>query len=746
MAGRTISGTYSAQVTLTSAGDNPATIDTGSLLQAGLYGSAFAQWVVTNHGIVQGATGIALEAGGTVLNQDLIDGIAAGVYLVNPGIVTNIGTITADGTSGVSIGLRGGGTVFNQSQGTIGGVLYGVGSSNFVTVTNYGLIGPAADIGVATSSGLITNMAGATIQGTRNGVRIYDGGTVENAGTIAGGIAAVHIYAGATGLVKVDPGAVFLGTVDGGNAPGGGFVSTLEFAAGTAGVIGTLSDSNTQFINFEQIVIDPNANWDVSTGATLSAGVTLTVDGVLDAGSPGNTIANYGLVDIGNGGVLTIAGYLGGTGPVTIQANGEFAVTGSAAATEAVTFAGPNGLLRIADTGSFGAGINGFAPRDTIDLTGLTFVAGATASISGGILSITSGGVTDTLLAGGLADDTRFSTVAIPGETGTELGVLCFCAGTRIRTPSGEMSVEHLKTGDMVLTHTGTARSIAWIGTGRTLATRGRRTAATPVILRKGALADNVPYEDLHVTKGHAFYVDGVLIPVEFLVNHRSIFWDDRAREVLLYHVELDTHDVLIANGAPAESYRDDGNRWLFQNANTGWDQPPKPPCAPVLTGGPEVDAAWHRLLKRSGPRPGQPVTEDPGLHLLVDGKRLEAGRRHGGTYTFSLPARSADVRIVSRAGVPAELGFARDPRLLGVALHRIELCQGTRLRVVDISDPRLTAGFHAFESDISLRWTNGEAILPAELFEAFDGPLQVVLHLAGSTQYLLLHDMETAA
>jgi hypothetical protein len=30
---------------------------------------------------------------------------------------------------------------------------------------------------------------------------------------------------------------------------------------------------------------------------------------------------------------------------------------------------------------------------------------------------------------------------------------------------------------------------------------------------------------------------------------------------VKIYRVELDSHDVLLANGAPAESYRDDGNR-----------------------------------------------------------------------------------------------------------------------------------------------------------------------------------------
>jgi Hint domain len=97
------------------------------------------------------------------------------------------------------------------------------------------------------------------------------------------------------------------------------------------------------------------------------------------------------------------------------------------------------------------------------------------------------------------------------------------------------------------------------------LATRGRRSAATPVIVRKGALAHNVPHLGLHITKGHSLYLDGVLIPVEFLVNHRSILWDDRAQEVTVFHLELDAHDVLVANGAAAESYRDDGNRLMFQ-------------------------------------------------------------------------------------------------------------------------------------------------------------------------------------
>ena len=126
------------------------------------------------------------------------------------------------------------------------------------------------------------------------------------------------------------------------------------------------------------------------------------------------------------------------------------------------------------------------------------------------------------------------------------------------------------------------------------------------------------------MTKAHSLYIDDVLIPVEFLVNHRTILWDDRAQEVEIYHVELDSHDVLVANGAPAESYRDDGNRWLFQNANSGWHLPPQDPYAPVLTGGPVVDGVWRRLLDRAGPRALPPMTDDPDLHLVIDGARLD--------------------------------------------------------------------------------------------------------------------------
>lgn len=318
-----------------------------------------------------------------------------------------------------------------------------------------------------------------------------------------------------------------------------------------------------------------------------------------------------------------------------------------------------------------------------------------------------------------------------------EVTAVCFCAGTCIATPLGKVCVESLSVGDEVITASGKTRPIIWIGTGRVLARRGRRNAATPVIVRRGALADGVPHCDLRVTKGHSLYIDGALIPVEELVNHRSILWDDHAQEVELYHIELEAHDVLLANGAPAESYRDDGNRWLFRNANSSWGGLPKEPCAPVLTDGPFVDAVWRKLLERAGPRPRLPLTDDPDLHLLVDGVRVDVALRTDMKLLFRLAAPPVTVRIVSCSAVPQELGLARDPRQLGVALRQIMVTEAARVRVMDAENEKLTDGFHAFEPKDNFRWTDGDALLPAELFDDLTGPLDVTLHIACLASYV---------
>jgi hypothetical protein len=356
-------------------------------------------------------------------------------------------------------------------------------------------------------------------------------------------------------------------------------------------------------------------------------------------------------------------------------------------------------------------------------------------------------GLTEGQLSSGPLDEsgTTFLTTRPTLDT-SPIDTACYARGTMIRTHRGEVSIEELSIGDCVVTHSGKHKPIKWIGRGQALSTGGRQHAATPVIVRKAAIADNVPVRDLRITKGHALFIDGVLIPVEELINHRSIFWDDRAQEVQIYHIELETHDVLIANGAPAESYRDDGNRWLFRNANSGWHLPPQEPCAPLLTSGPVVDAIWRRLLDRAGLRPGVPLTDDPDLHLLVDGQRVDGKARSGGVYAFHLPRRPSSVHIISRAGSPDELGIARDPRLLGVALRQAVVWRGPQMRLMEASDPALAHGFHQFEETNGLRWTDGDALLSATLFDGIDGACDVELHVGCTTWYPLFAEERSIA
>jgi hypothetical protein len=79
----------------------------------------------------------------------------------------------------------------------------------------------------------------------------------------------------------------------------------------------------------------------------------------------------------------------------------------------------------------------------------------------------------------------------------------------------------------------------------------------------------------------------------------------------------------------------------------------------------------------------------------------------------------------------------------LGVALRAIALSRGQRIKVMTADNSALTEGFHAFESDLNLRWTNGAALVPASLFEDWDKPMRLELHLDQTTFY---PDVDAAA
>lgn len=144
----------------------------------------------------------------------------------------------------------------------------------------------------------------------------------------------------------------------------------------------------------------------------------------------------------------------------------------------------------------------------------------------------------------------------------------CYCLGTRILTERGEVAVEDLSIGDRLMTPSGAIRPIKWIGC-RSYA--GWLAAGNPKVLpvtfRPGALADKVPLHALSVSPEHAMLIDGNLVPAGLLVNGRSITKAQSMDVVQYFHIELESHDVILAEGAWSETFFDDGGRGVFQNA-----------------------------------------------------------------------------------------------------------------------------------------------------------------------------------
>jgi collagen type I/II/III/V/XI/XXIV/XXVII alpha len=67
----------------------------------------------------------------------------------------------------------------------------------------------------------------------------------------------------------------------------------------------------------------------------------------------------------------------------------------------------------------------------------------------------------------------------------------------------------------------------------------------------------------VRLSPDHAIFAEGVLIPVKHLINGATI------RQVVTpaityFHVALDRHSVILAEGLPVESYLDTGDRHAF--------------------------------------------------------------------------------------------------------------------------------------------------------------------------------------
>lgn len=212
-------------------------------------------------------------------------------------------------------------------------------------------------------------------------------------------------------------------------------------------------------------------------------------------------------------------------------------------------------------------------------------------------------------------DEHEKTVVTILDYDPTKDVIVCFAEGTRIATARGEKPVESLRAGDLVVTAHGTGaplQPVVWVGHSRTVVARHPEPAAVaPVLIRAGALSEGVPHRDLRVSPEHALFLDGRLVPARLLVNGRSIVQESWCPEVTYCHVELPVHGLLVAEGAVAESYFDDGNRKHFDNgvvttmvkdfaSERSNGRYAEAACYPLLLDGPALDHLRARVSARA--------------------------------------------------------------------------------------------------------------------------------------------------
>jgi hypothetical protein len=498
---------------------------------------------------------------------------------------------------------------------------------------------------------------------------------------------------------------------------------------GTLAVNGQLAVADSLTIDQGAVVSVAEAGAAVIGGgsASVAGALLITPGGGVTAGtnaSIAGPVVDDGVLSVNTDpatqkdGTLSVGGALSGNGTVSV-------VNGILYVDSLGGFAGTVNVgddLIIAHGGGGGATLN-VAQQATIDLLGVSFDSAATISYDAttGLLTLEG----QTLDVGPGLPQGEFTAVLDHSGTGTALintGPPCFAAGTRLRTESSEVPVEMVRPGDRLLTATGRVATVAWVGWS-TIDLR-RHVApqhAAPVRLVAGALAPGVPCRDLLVSPDHAIAMGSVLIPARLLCNGATIRAESGIDRVSYVHVELDRHDLLIAEGAAAESYLETGNRGLFSNS-TGvralfpdlrgaWgDRATRMiyavhGCAKLHTGGRAVRAA-HKRLRVRAERLGWRLTDNPALEIEGDHPGLAATPFGPDGVHLFLPPGSTTLCLRSRSFVPDELDpDAGDGRQLGVAL-------AVRLDGRPIAASALARGWHAPQPGCRWRWTDGDALL----------------------------------
>ena len=574
-----LAGTGNVNVGAAPGGSGTVEIDGGAGFDADGY---FSVGAANASGTLLVESGGTLTTGGTSALGD-IDASGSGVAAatVNGNWIVD-GPILVGNTGAGTLVVQGGGLVnaadlYGGVQSTGDGDISVTGTESALTLTGAFIVGDA-------SLAELSILSGATVTAANGHLGLGTGG----AGVVA--------LAGSGSALDISNGLSI----------GGAGTGTLTMGANTTlAIAGQLSIGSNGVLQQSGGVLDPANLTNAGSvtgggGAVANVGSTLLNDGVWAA-----TLGDYTL-DVGTpGGAGGLAGgSIDGTGSLVIGDGGDLIVSaGTVVASQSVAFtnSGTTGVLTIGTLAGFGAVIDSFNTQAEILVAGTSIVSDA--FVANTLTLFGSAGLELGTLAFG-AD--AVSGGYLTASDGGIVEVRCFAAGTRIRTDRGEVAVEAIGVGDKVCVLLGDGPAgdgvapVIWVGRREVDCARHPAPGKVwPVRVAAGAFGPGQPHSALFLSPDHAVYVRDVLIPVQYLINGSTIVQLPRQR-VTYHHLELAEHDVLLAQGLPAESFLDmrDGSKYpdrpgpvrLYPDASARmWEAFG---CARLVVSGPELAVA----------------------------------------------------------------------------------------------------------------------------------------------------------
>jgi hypothetical protein len=437
---------------------------------------------------------------------------------------------------------------------------------------------------------------------------------------------------------------------------------------------------------FDAFTVENGANLELGTGVVPGLFDTFTIasGGTLDVGSNLNLASDISFAPNSSGGDLVLAP---GVSPLLLST------------------------------------VNGFGGGDSIDVQGAgaplsptSFTEFFTGLDTEFIVTLANGLPEVFALPGNLTSQPlKLAPDNAGGFTFTDTA--CFAAGTAILTTEGEVLVEHLAPGDITVLADGATAEIKFIGRRHIdLRRHPRPETVRPIRIQPGALGGGLPARQLVLSPDHALFIDNVLVQAKDLIDNATIFQDNAVTEIEYFHVELPTHAILLAEGTPAESYLDTGNRGIFENGGEPILLHPDlmqtrreaESIAPLCKAGPTLTALRAQLQSRTK-KFGLAPLETLALSARAAGPHfgshaitpvLNASREA----IFAIPRGATELLITTPVFTPADFDPAStDRRKLGLAISAI-IINGESLTPESLA----TSGLHKRASNDHHAWTTG--------------------------------------